>query len=180
MLTDTDQRVVLRDLSWQQFLAGADARGERGNPRLHFQDGLLELMHSSRGHEYRKCTIARCLETWATLMGVPLQGYGSYTIMNRAERCAAEADDCYVIGDSRRGPPDLVIEQRAPDSEIDQGKLYQRLGVRELWLWDARRIHRHRLAGGRRLDLDLELIDRCARAKDQTSAVRMLCRAIEH
>lgn len=180
MLRDTDQRVVMRDLTWPQFLAVAEARGERGNPRLHYLDGLLELMHSSREHEYVAKTISRCLETWSDLVDLRLEGCGSYTMMNRKLRCAAEADDCYYIGAVRRGPPDLVIERDWTTGELDQLELYGRLGVREVWLWTDRRIQRHALVRGGAADIDLGLIKRAVRLNDQPKAVRMIRSALKH
>jgi hypothetical protein len=91
MLRDNDQRIVLRDLRWSQFLAVADARGERGNPRLHYLDGVLELVHSSWEHEFRKKLVSRCFEAWADAVGVDVNGCGSTTIMNRAKQAAAES-----------------------------------------------------------------------------------------
>lgn len=171
---------MLRDLRWSQFLAVADARGERGNPRLHYLDGVLELMHSSWEHELRKKLVSRCFEAWADAMDVAVNGCGSFTIVNRARDAAAEADDCYYVGRVRRGPPDLVIEKQWLEGEIDQVELYRRLGVREVWLWDHRHIHRHRLVRGGALEADIPLLERCLRMETQTQAVKWLRAALKH
>jgi Uma2 family endonuclease len=84
------------------------------------------------------------------------------------------------VGRARRGPPDLVVEKQWLAGEIDQLELYRRLGVREVWLWDAKRIHRHRLVRGGAVDADLPLLERCLRMDSQAEAVKLLRAALKH
>ena len=187
-----DQKIVLDGVTWIEFLAIArkrDAAGRRGL-RLHYLDGSLELMAVSYPHEYIKTTLARCLELWAVLTDVHLEGLGGYTIRKRARRRAAEPDECYYLGTpSEARPPDLAIEVIWTHGGLDKLEVYRGLGVREVWIWENNRIDVHVFERGRWVrradskvlpDVDLDLIERCVREGTQEKAIRLLRSALKH
>src|SRR5688572_8660201 len=95
---------------YQQLLA---MRGESSVPRITYLEGLAELMSPSRYHEIDKTRFARLLETWSEIAGVPLEGYGSWTLEDEKADRGAEADECYTVrrvvkSDEER--PDIAIE----------------------------------------------------------------------
>lgn len=187
-----DHVVLLDDVSWKEFMAVArkrDAAGRRGL-RLHYLEGTLELMSVSQPHEYIKTTLARCLELWAALTGVNIEGCGSYTMRKRGKRRAAEADECYFLGTrSERRPPELAIEVIWTHGGLDKLEVYRGLGVREVWLWQDNRIEVHVFERGRwnrrsdskvLPDIDLDLLERCIREGTQEKAIRLLRSALKH
>jgi Uma2 family endonuclease len=178
-----DQRVILEHLSWDQYAALVRSVGNRPALRLTFLDDTLEIMTTSPEHEYDKTLIARLIEAFADTRDIPLIGCGSATWKRKAKKAGLEADECYFFG--RTGPrPDLAIEVVKTGGGIDKLKVYQRLGIPEVWFWVKGKFHVFRL-GPRGYhtferssffpDLDLaELgeIVRSTRPEQQPAAVR--------
>jgi len=183
-----DQRVLLHGVDWDAFEAVLAARGEESGTRITYLDGELELMTPSIDHESLKTRLARLLETWAEIMGLELEGFGSWTLKVKAQRLGVEADECYVVG-SFDGPPsvpDLAIEVVWTSGGLDKLEVYRRLGVPEVWFWQDGRLRIFLLQGDRYLsatrsrvlpDLDPGLLNRCMAEPTQTSALRALRQA---
>jgi Uma2 family endonuclease len=178
---DVDQRVVLRDVPWEVYLAIADARGERATPRLTYADGVLELMSPSDHHERIKKTAARLLELWAAEREVDVVGLGSTTWRDAAAKIGLEADECYFVGAEREGFPDIALEVVWTGRAVDKLRLYARLGVPEVWVWHRGRLVVHALRAGTYEpiprsallpDVDLDLLSSLAAHPDQAHAVR--------
>lgn len=147
---DTDQHVEL-NLDWEAFAALLVARGESSATRITYLDGRLELMSPSTSHEVLKKRIARLLEAWAEELDVELDGYGSWTVMNKRRKVAAEPDECYLVGHRAPGKrPDLAIEVNWSSSGIDKLAVWDRLEVPEVWMWESGRlaIYRRGKQGG--------------------------------
>jgi Uma2 family endonuclease len=131
---DEDQRVVLSALSWQDFEAFLAIRGERSGVRMYYLDGAIEIMSPTKTHEGRKTLLARLLELWAVETGVALNGFGSWTLKQERREAGAEPDECYIVGESDKDVPDLVIEiEWSRVTGLAKPEIYRRLGVRELW-----------------------------------------------
>jgi hypothetical protein len=92
-------------------------------------------MSPSFRHEHAKTLVARLLEAWALESRVPLNGYGNVTLKRAGER-ALEPDECYGIGNVEQ-TPDLAIEVVVSKRYVDKTAVYQTLGVREIWTWQA-------------------------------------------
>jgi len=187
-----DQHIVLEGISWDAFMSIVRSRDASGwkQPRVHYVDGTLELMMASMPHEYIKKTLARCVEAWSEHAEIPLEGYGSFLIKNKRRRRAAQADECYFVGvPGRRTKPDLAIEVVWTRGAIDELEVYRKLGVREVWIWEDRRIDvfvfdgeawRKRSDSLLLPDADLRLFERCIATGSQIKALKILRRALKH
>jgi Uma2 family endonuclease len=135
-----DQRVLLHGMSWQAFETLLALRGDTAGVRMYYLDGEIELVSPTRGHELRKTTLARLLETWALETGVDLNGFGSWTLKGELREAGGEPDECYILGDpAAQEVPDLVIEvEWSRVLGLPKAEIYRRLGVRELWTLPAR------------------------------------------
>ena len=131
---DRDQRVILHDVSWEQFETILAIRGDGAGVRVAYLDGELELMSPSRGHEKRKKLVARLLEAWAEERGVDIEGYGSETLRQRRRKVALEPDECYAVG-GEKARPDLAIEVVWTSGGLEKLDIYRGLRVREVWVW---------------------------------------------
>jgi Uma2 family endonuclease len=181
-LIDPDQRVFLRDVSWKDLEIILAIRGERSAPRITYLEGALELMSPSVSHEGIKKTLARMLEAYASERGLVLEGFGAWTLRSAPDERAVEPDECYILGSSMKVVPDLAIEVIWTSGGIDKLKVYQGLGVGEVWIWKKSVIQVHLLRGGsyERVEasqllpeIDLGLMARCVdEAETQTDAVR--------
>ncbi|MGH9163696.1 MAG: Uma2 family endonuclease [Vicinamibacteraceae bacterium] len=178
---DIDQRVILHDLSWQDFELLLAMRGDRAGVRVTYLEGELELMSPSQSHEGIKKTIARILEAYALERGLDIGGFGSWTLKNAPKERALEPDECYIVGSAPKARPDLAIEVIWTSGGLDKLEVYRGLDVQEVWVWRANQIQVYELRSEQyqRIerstlfpDFDLDTVARCIReAESQTSAV---------
>ena len=180
---EVDQRVVLEGVTWEDYERLLELRGEKPVPRMTYLEGVLELMTTSKEHEKQKKKLARLVEQWAVERGILFEGFGNYTIKERAVKRGLEPDECYVVGAVDRHRPDIAFEVVWTSGGIAKLEVYRLLGVREVWFWKRGALTFHALrettyeAVDRSEvlpDLDPELIARCMRAPTQTAAVTIL------
>jgi Uma2 family endonuclease len=188
-----DHFVYLR-VDWQGYQQLLALRGESSVPRITYLEGVVELMSPSRYHEIDKTRFARLLEAWSEMAGVPLEGYGSWTLEDEQADRGAEADECYTVrrvaqsGDDR---PDIAIEVVWTSGGIDKLEVYRKLGVREVWFYrrGTLRFFALRREAGDEVyreiacsellpQLPIGVLLACMQEPDQTSAVRALRAAL--
>jgi Uma2 family endonuclease len=180
-----DQRVILYDVTWEDYERLLAIRGESARPRITYLEGALELMSPSTNHEEQKKTLARLLEAWSDAVGIPLDGIGSWTLKDRRVKRGCEPDECYRRGDGRRGEfPDFAIEVVGTGGGLSKLDVYRKLGVKEVWIWRNGALAFHILGDDGRYaladlsqvvpELDPELIARCMAEPTQLAALRSL------
>jgi Uma2 family endonuclease len=188
-----DHFVYLR-VNWQGYQQLLALRGESSVPRITYLEGLAELMSPSRYHEIDKKRLARLLEAWSDITGVPLEGYGSWTLEDEEADRGAEADECYTVRrvvKSDRDRPDVAIEVVWTSGGINKLEVYRKLGVREVWFYQRGKLRffaLRREAGDdvyREVprsellpELPVDVLLACMQEPDQTSAVRALRAAL--
>jgi Uma2 family endonuclease len=181
-----DHFVYLRGVSFREYEALLEMRGDRCVPRVTYLEGVLELMSPSRYHENDKKRFARLLEAWAEETGIEIEGVGSWTLKSSKEERGAEPDECYTVGRvpaSDDDRPDLAIEVIWTAGGLDKLEVYRKLSVREVWFYERGAIRFFVLRGDQyelmqRSELlpgvDPELFIRCMAEPTQTAAVRAL------
>lgn len=180
-LGEPDQHVLLRNITWEQYVALAESRGESASPRLTYLEGELEIMRPSGDHERTKKLIARLIEAYDEEREIGLVGMGSTMFRREAKQRGLEPDECYCIG-AQRELPDFAIEVALRAGYLDKLAVYAGLGVAEVWFWARGAFYVHaldRATGAYRAcdrsqllpDLDLarvaELINRAAGRTDR-------------
>jgi Uma2 family endonuclease len=185
-----DSVVVLRGVTWDQYVALNDAQGEGGYPRMAYLDGELEVMVTSSRHELVKTILARMVEVFSEEADVALIGLGNTTWRNKVKRVGLEPDECYAVGKIRK-VPDLAIEVVYTSGGVTKLERYRRLGVREVWFWIDDKIEVYRLArrGYRKFPrsvvlrgIELDAIARrivSADVEKQTSVVRAYRKSLQ-
>jgi Uma2 family endonuclease len=180
---DHDQVVLLRNVSWEHYVALGEAR-EGSQPRMAYLDGELELVTTSERHEITKKVLARLLECYFEERGVSGNGAGNTTFRKKLKSAGLEPDECYFLARRVKGFPDLAIEVVHGNRQIRQLEIYRRLRVREVWFWIEGKIWIYVLEGTRYeprtesavlpgIDLDeLERIIASTEDDEQTEAVR--------
>jgi Uma2 family endonuclease len=73
-----EQRVLLQNVSWQTYEALLEEVGGRGT-RLTYDNGSLEIMTVSHGHENYGTLLGRFLESLTEELGIPIHSGGSTT-----------------------------------------------------------------------------------------------------
>lgn len=139
---ELDQHVILHNITWDQYVALAESRGESAAPRLTYLEGELEIMSPSGDHERAKKLIARLVEAYDEVREIGLFGMGSTTFRKQAKQRGLEPDECYCIG-AVRELPDLAIEVALREGYIDKLAVYAGLGVPEVWFWARGAFHVH-------------------------------------
>jgi Uma2 family endonuclease len=179
-----DERVFLQGVTWEDYERLLEIRGESSVPRMTYLNGELELMSPSTDHERAEFCLARLLIAWSEEVGVPLEGYGHWTVRKRRVKRGAEADGCFVVGEKRNPKrPDIAIEVIWTRGGLSKLDVWRKLGVPEVWFWKDGALTFHVLRGDRyepaeRSDLlpalDPALFARCMAAPSQIAAVREL------
>lgn len=185
-----EHRVVLHDVSWEQYLRLSEMFDDRPALRLTYLEGALEIMTTGGTHEELKKRIARLIETWSEVRGVDLRGFGSTTFRKAAKARGLEPDECYCVGERPRidepqliDRPDIAIEVVISSPLVDKLRVYAGLGVPEVWTFrnGAFRVHvleeeRYRETDRSELlpDLDLALVAELTAEPKQIDAVRAL------
>ncbi|GAQ00168.1 Uma2 family endonuclease [Leptolyngbya sp. NIES-2104] len=166
----TDQRYVYNDRTWEQFKHLQ--KGYEGLPgvRLSYYEGTIELLMPGQDHEIFSFVIGMLLFNFLTQKGILIFPTGSAT-QEKEQEASAEADQSFCIG-GRKPIPDLSIEVIFTSGSESKLRLYQALGVPEVWFWQdgVLRLHHLREQGYERIDrselpgledLDIELLKRC-------------------
>ena len=142
-----EQRVLLRNISWETYERLLDERGDSRVPRLAYDRGDLEIMSPSSEHE----SVAYFVAVLAEEMRVNAYGVGSTTYRRGDIGQGFEPDSSFYIRNEERirgkpridlsadPPPDLVIEVDITSPSLDKFPIYARLGVHEVWRYDGTR-----------------------------------------
>jgi len=183
-----DERLVIRGVSWDTYCAVRGALDDIPGLRLTYLEGALELMSPSREHESIKSRIARLLETFALERDVPLYCYGSTTFRKQAKERGLEPDECYCLGGELLDFPDIAIEVVLTSGGLPKLRVYEGLGVREVWFWIEDRFSIYLLGpdgyasspkSALLASLDFDLLAEFVRRLDQPHAVRDYRNAIK-
>jgi len=139
-LPAAEQRLVLEGITWQQYDAlVALFMNQFPALRMTYLEGTLELLTTSPEHERLKKIIARLIEAFAEELDLDLNGYGSATFCKEAAARGLEPDDCYCLGELH-DVPDIALEIVLTSGGIDKLKVYQGLGVQEVWFWENQQL----------------------------------------
>lgn len=140
------QRVLLEEVSWEEFEAILEELGDRRASRLAYDNGLLEVMTPLPEHEFCKESISDFIKAVLEELDIEFLPLGSTTFKNKFMFKGIEPDNCFYIQNEAtvRGKdrPDLTLDP-PPDLalEIDitsrtHPTIYEALGVPELWRFE--------------------------------------------
>jgi Uma2 family endonuclease len=148
---NAESRVVLEPVSWSLYEQLLAELGDSRGTRLAYDDGRLEIMSPSDSHEDVKKIVARLIETYAFILDIDVQGYGSWTMNRKQKKKGIEPDECYYVQSfpsiaqrkrldlTRDPPPDLAIEVDISGSSLPKQPIYAAIGVPEIWHFDGKR-----------------------------------------
>jgi len=135
-----EQRLVLEGVTWQQYDALVMLfMNQFPALRMTYLEGTLELLTTCPEHERLKKIIARLIEAFAEELDLDLNGYGSATFRKEAAARGLEPDECYCLGELH-DVPDIALEIVLTSGGIDKLKVYQGLGVQEVWFWENQKL----------------------------------------
>src|SRR5437762_13654727 len=136
-------RIVLHDVRWGFYEQMVREIGNTNGVRLTYDAGRLEIMSPSGLHERVKKIAGRLIEAFGTESGIPVEGYGSWTLKREDLQKGLEPDECYYVQSlpaisgkqeldlSVDPPPDLAIEVDISPHDVAREPIYAALGVPE-------------------------------------------------
>lgn len=139
------QRLLLRDVTWQEFETILDELGDHRSARLAYENGTLEMMMPLPEHEDDKEIVGDLIKALLEELDVEFRSLGS-TTFKKAQMQGLEPDQCFYIQNEAaiRGkkridltvdpPPDLAIEIDV--TSRTHPSIYAALRVPELWRFD--------------------------------------------
>ena len=133
-VSDTDDRVLIYNVSWLQYETMLGWRGDKSVPRYAYLRGTLEVRSPSRNHERIKSFIGCIVEAYMLAAGVEFSPVGSWTLRDCEQECGIEPDECYIIGDQDTWRPDLAIEVAMRRGGINKLEIYRELAIPEVWI----------------------------------------------
>jgi Uma2 family endonuclease len=145
-----DDVVVLHDVPWSLYKRLLRIRGDKGNPRMAYLDGELELVSPLFTHDRTSRRLCVLLSVYCAAVGLFAEPYGGPTYRKKRKRAGLEPDECFVFGPYREDRPDLAIEvvRSRPVSERKRA-IYARLRVPEVWIVRDGRVSMTALQGGK-------------------------------
>ena len=165
----SEQRVVLRSVSWETYLALTE-ESESGSGRMTYDQGVLEIMSPGMPHEIAKRLIGRMIETFTLYRGIEIRSSSSTTFKRSELQRGFEADESYYIQHAfeLRGigeielsihpPPDLVLEIDMTNSSIRKKELFAAMKIPEVWRYDGASLWMGSLYQGDYQDLKQSLV----------------------
>jgi Uma2 family endonuclease len=138
----TEQRVVLSNISWQQFENLIVELGEDRQTRLTYRRGKLEMMTPVEAHQRCSKLIDSLILVILDELNAPITTLNPVTLTQAELGYATEPDACYYLEDrppqrrldlSRELPPDLLVEVALTRSNLDKLPIYAELGLPEVW-----------------------------------------------
>lgn len=152
------ERILLHNVSWHVYESLLNDAGER-HIRFTYDQGDLEIMTLSLGHENAGEWIGRLIAFLAYELKFPLCSGGSTTFKASLRKKGLEPDKSYWIrhAGTMRGksewrdtdpPPDVVVEVVISRSSLNRLGIYAALKVPEIWRFDGQTFKVLRLAAG--------------------------------
>jgi len=144
------QRIVLRNVNWQQFEDILAELGDHRSSRIAYSQGTLEIMTLLPEHEVTKGLVGDIVKILLEELEIDCESFGSTTFKRQDMERGVEPDDSFYIANHARmigrskvdlsidPPPNLAIEiDLTSKTQLDA---YQALKVPELWLFENRQL----------------------------------------
>jgi Uma2 family endonuclease len=161
-------RVLLHDVSWQEFELILEDLGERRATRLAYHQGTLEIVAPLPKHEQTKVVVSNLLVVLLDELDMDWEPLGSTTFRRKEMAAEVEPDDCFyiknhalMIGKERIDlkvdpPPDLAIEIDLTSKT--QLSAYEALGVPEIWRYENYKLQISLLQDGKYVESQTSLV----------------------
>lgn len=154
-----EHRVLLRNISWGTYERLLAEVVNVAGTRITYDDGKLEILVASLGHERANHALARIAEITAEETGRDFTATGSTTLKREDLEKGFEPDSSFyfrhaatICGKDRTDmatdpPPELIIEVDITRSSLNHFPLYAAVGIAEIWRYDGERVRFHKLDG---------------------------------
>ncbi|UXE63878.1 MAG: Uma2 family endonuclease [Woronichinia naegeliana WA131] len=180
ILTENQRFVLPGRHSWQDFKAIQGVMEQQSGLRMTYLDGVIEFMTLGEYHETIKSMIAILLGIYFWQQGIQFIPVGSATRESKEKSVSFEPDESYYLGEKKEHP-DLAIEVNVTSGSPQKLEKYQRLSIREVWIWQAEKLVIYVLEGDRYQEtptskllpnLDIALLEECVMMPSRLEAIQ--------
>jgi Uma2 family endonuclease len=178
-LTENQHFVLPGRHSWEEFKAIQGLMAQ-GPVRITYLDGVIEFMTLGEYHESIKTIIGFLIEYYLFTQGIEFFPVGSATRESKEKSVSFEPDESYYLGEKKEHP-DLAIEVNITSGSPSKLEKYQRLGIREVWMWQNDKFWIYSLEGDSYQetpksqllpDLDFALLEECILMPSRLAAIQ--------
>lgn len=157
--------LMVPEVSWDDYERLLNEFGDRGDLRVSYDSGKLEIMSVSNRHGRYNTTFERLVSEIARIRKIDVEGLGNTTWKRRALAKGIEADCCYfvksakdVIGNEGADiqsvlAPDIAVEIDITNSSERKFPIYAALRVPEIWRYDGQTLLIYELIDGKYIDV---------------------------
>lgn len=146
-----EKRVALDNITWQAYEQILNALGENRAARVHYYQGILEIMTPLEAHENSSENIGILIHILTEELNLNIKSLASTTLKIADKKTGAEPDKCYYIKNepavrsktvdlNQDPPPDLVLEVDITHTDINKKQLYQDIQVPEFWRYNGKKL----------------------------------------
>jgi len=180
ILTENQRFVLPGRHSWQDFKAIQGVMEQQSGLRMTYLDGVIEFMTLGEYHESIKTLIGFLIEYYLFTQGIEFFPVGSATRESKEKSVSFEPDESYYLGEKKEHP-DLAIEVNVTSGSPQKLEKYQRLSIREVWIWQAEKLVIYVLEGDRYQEtptskllpnLDIALLEECVMMPSRLEAIQ--------
>lgn len=148
----SDQRVVLHNISWGTYERLLEELSDQSAPRLLYNQGTLHLMSPSYEHGVLVDIISDLLKRLVEESDLEIVGFTPVTFKREDIERGFEPDAGFFIQNAARmvgkktlnlsvePPPDLILEVDLTVDSSENLPIYGSFGIPEVWLHDGRRM----------------------------------------
>ena len=149
--------LILNDVSWEEYERLLDDLGDSSANRVTYYEGRLEIVSPSSNQEMYTGLILGIALIIADETGCNLESRGSTTFKQKSSAKGAEPDMCFYVENASRiigtpridlsvdPPPDIAVEIDVSRGSKTKLSIYERFGLREVWIYDERRMRIYEL-----------------------------------
>ncbi|MEM9275352.1 MAG: Uma2 family endonuclease [Cyanobacteria bacterium P01_F01_bin.143] len=130
-----DDLYLFSNVSWSEYENLLTDLGDISWCRIAYLDGLLEIMAPGRKHETIKELTGMLIVAYCDEKEIDYFSFGSKTLKNEESQVGKEPDTSYAIELDKKFP-DIAVEVNQSSGSINDLEKYQRLGIKEVWVWD--------------------------------------------
>jgi Uma2 family endonuclease len=161
------QRVLLENISWQEFENILEELGENRSARIAYDQGTLEIMTPLPEHEFNKEIISDLIKALLEELEINFLSLGSTTFKNIKMYQGIEPDNCFYIANESKirekkrldltidPPPDLALEIDLTSRTHQH--IYAALGITELWRFEKGNLLIYLLQDGQYIEAEKSL-----------------------
>ena len=146
-----EKRVALDNISWQNYEQILNALGENRAARVHYYQGILEIMTPLEAHESSSENIGILIHILTEELNLNIKSLASTTLKIPDKNTGAEPDKCYykkkepavrgkTVNLNQDPPPDLVLEVDITNTDINKKQLYQDIQVPKFWRYNGKKL----------------------------------------